>query len=218
MQREYQFKFFLNASHSMNINGNVGQKHSHTWEIVITVKQMEDNLVQFHDVEKDIVAVLSKYQDKYLNEVPPFDTISPVQENLMDHFAGEIRECMKQSGWVLLRTVISENPTRSYMIDAADMPEMAEETVEAAEIHTEEEILQEAAVTTEKIPQEAVEVVDTRTIPDEVSAAKMPPEESTVIEVEDYNINLGHLVTGAVAAAAALVRVARWVKKRKNRL
>lgn len=150
IQREYQFKFFLNASHSMDINGKAGQKHSHTWEIVITVEQKEEgDFIQFNAVEKNITAFLSGYQDKYLNEVPPFDKISPNQENLMDYFTEEIDKYMEHSGWTLLKTEISENPMHSYMIVKKETVEVEEEVLEACEQPDISEENDEAAVTKE---------------------------------------------------------------------
>ena len=32
---QYRFSFYLNASHAIYINGELGDSHPHTWEIVI---------------------------------------------------------------------------------------------------------------------------------------------------------------------------------------
>ena len=36
--REYQFKFYLNANHFIIIDGKEGQRHPHTWEIMIQIR------------------------------------------------------------------------------------------------------------------------------------------------------------------------------------
>lgn len=76
-----------------------------------------DGFVQFNDVEYTIEKMLSDYQDKYINEIPPFDTLNPTLENICLHFKDCIDEQMKNMGWLLLKIEISETPTRSYMID-----------------------------------------------------------------------------------------------------
>ena len=114
---EYKFKFYLNASHSIYINNKLGQKHPHTWEITMDLIKIVDGFVQFNDVEYAIEKLLSAYQDKYINEVPPFDTLNPTLENICLHFKDSIDELLKNMGWLLLKIEISETPTRSYMID-----------------------------------------------------------------------------------------------------
>ncbi|MBE5950260.1 MAG: 6-pyruvoyl tetrahydrobiopterin synthase [Lachnospiraceae bacterium] len=114
---EYKFKFYLNASHSIYINNKLGQKHPHTWEITMDMIKIVDGFVQFNDVEYTIEKMLSDYQDKYINEIPPFDTLNPTLENICLHFKDCIDEQMKNMGWLLLKIEISETPTRSYMID-----------------------------------------------------------------------------------------------------
>lgn len=114
---EYKFKFYLNASHSIYINNKLGQKHPHTWEITMDLIKIVDGFVQFNDVEYAIEKMLSAYQDKYINDVAPFDTLNPTLENICLYFKDSIDDLMKNMGWLLLKIEISETPTRSYMID-----------------------------------------------------------------------------------------------------
>lgn len=162
--REYQFKFYLNASHSMNMgNDNLGKKHSHTWEIAMTMTYLGEEFVQFHDAEETITDFLLVYQDKYLNETPPFDKINPILENMCEYFKSEIEERIQRNGWTLLRMVISETPTRSYVMDSSDVKEQSiPSDVEATETKAASSpALEEAAATKEEdneIEQKNVEV------------------------------------------------------------
>lgn len=114
---QYKYKFYLNANHSILIDGVMGQVHPHTWEIVIEVIKVVEGFVQFSFVEKAIEELLSKYQDKYINEIEPFDEINPTLENISEYFKEAIKQKLKQDGWMLLRLEISETPARSYIID-----------------------------------------------------------------------------------------------------
>lgn len=114
---QYKYKFYLNANHSILIDGVMGQVHPHTWEIVIEVIKVVEGFVQFSFVEKTIEELLSKYQDKYINEIEPFNEINPTLENISEYFKEAIKEALKQDGWMLLRLEISETPARSYIID-----------------------------------------------------------------------------------------------------
>ncbi len=114
---QYKYKFYLNANHSILIDGVMGQVHPHTWEIVIEVIKVVEGFVQFSFVEKAIEELLSKYQDKYINEIEPFDEINPTLENISEYFKEAIKQELKRDGWMLLRLEISETPARSYIID-----------------------------------------------------------------------------------------------------
>ena len=116
----YKFKFYLNASHSIYINGVQGENHTHTWEIQLnTIKAVED-FIQFNDIEKLIETFLSQYQDKYINDVEPFNSINPTLENICEYFKDKVEKVMFDSGWVLVSIEISETPARSYIIDLVD--------------------------------------------------------------------------------------------------
>lgn len=115
---QYKYKFYLNANHSIMIDGVRGQVHPHTWELVIEVVKIVEDFVQFSFVEKTIEDILSKYQDKYINEIEPFNKLNPTLENISGFFKEKIETELKADGWMLLRLEISETPARSYIIDA----------------------------------------------------------------------------------------------------
>ena len=104
--RQYKFKFYLNARHGIYKNGVMGEIHPHTWEIVINVVKGRDETVKFHHLEHRVEEFLSAYQDKTLNDVPPFDMINPTLEN--------------RNGWIFLMMEISESPSMSYVVSLID--------------------------------------------------------------------------------------------------
>ncbi|URZ17212.1 6-carboxytetrahydropterin synthase [Clostridium felsineum] len=114
---EYKFKFYLNASHSIYINGVLGEEHPHTWEIIIYTIKLEEDFIIFNDVEKYVEDYIKKYQDLYINEVEPFTTLNPTLENICKFFKEKLRVLLLDAGWILLSIEISETPTRSYIID-----------------------------------------------------------------------------------------------------
>lgn len=145
-QREYQFIFFLNIKHSFYSETELGKKHSHTWELEVSMHPMENELVRFREVEQVIQDYLERFQDKYLNMIKPFDRLNPSIENFLDHVAGDIDQRMREKDWEIKELRISENPTRTYAIDRLRMDEL--------EMHTDmigqgvtETVMAEAAVT-----------------------------------------------------------------------
>ncbi|MCD2346180.1 6-carboxytetrahydropterin synthase [Clostridium guangxiense] len=117
---QYRFKFYLNASHSIYLNGVLGQEHPHTWEITLNTIKLKDNFIIFNDIEKNIEKYLEKYQDSYLNKVDPFQTLNSTLENICQYFKNEFQNLLLENGWLLLSMEISETPTRSYIIDISD--------------------------------------------------------------------------------------------------
>lgn len=134
---QYQYKFYLNASHSIFINNKKGQNHPHTWEIMIDTIKVVDGFVQFNDIEKGVEKFLSTYQDKYINDVPPFNVTNPTLENICDYFKDSIRQLLAEMGWLLLRIEISETPARAYIIDLVDD---SEENIKAIEANYRERV------------------------------------------------------------------------------
>lgn len=120
MYNQYKYKFYLNANHSIVIDDRVGEIHPHTWEIVMDALKVVEGFVQFSEVENTVEGFLSKYQDKYINDVDPFDTVNPTLENLCEYINIALGELLLEKGWLILRIEMSETPARSYIIDRVD--------------------------------------------------------------------------------------------------
>ena len=118
--RQYKFKFYLNARHGIYKNGVMGEIHHHTWEIVINVVKGRDETVKFHHLEHRVEEFLSAYQDKTLNDVPPFDMINPTLENICEYFKEELTKILNRNGWIFLMMEISESPSMAYVVSLID--------------------------------------------------------------------------------------------------
>ena len=114
--QQYKFKFYLNARHGIYINGKLGQAHPHTWEIILHVVKGKDQFVQFDSLEKTVEQFMEPYQNRLLNEIPPFDMINPTLENCAHYFKDRLQEILNREGWIFLRMEMSESPARSYVI------------------------------------------------------------------------------------------------------
>ena len=118
--RQYKFKFYLNARHAIYIGGRLGAIHPHTWEISLNVIKNSDDFIEFHKLEKEIEKFMSKYQDKTLNDVEPFDAVNPTLENCCNYFKNELSRILAEQDWKLLMMEMSETPSRSYVISLVD--------------------------------------------------------------------------------------------------
>jgi 6-pyruvoyltetrahydropterin/6-carboxytetrahydropterin synthase len=113
---QYKYNFYLNASHSIYIGGNKGERHHHTWEISLYVVNYKDDFVMFNQVEKVIEDYLMQFQEKYINDTPVFEAMNPTLENIAHCFMEELQKLLYPLNWVIFTLEISETPSRSYII------------------------------------------------------------------------------------------------------
>lgn len=114
--REYKFKFYLNANHYIIINGKEGETHPHTWEFMVDILMKDEKFIQFDAYEKAIDEYFNQYQNRIINQIPPFDETIPTLENMSDYFVYDIRRIVEKLGGQLVKMESSETPTRSYVI------------------------------------------------------------------------------------------------------
>lgn len=93
---ELTIKGHFDAAHALRgYPGECRRLHGHTWDVEVTVMGEEldgiDIVYDFKRLKEDLAVVLGKYDHEYLNEVPPFDTLSPTAENLARVVFGELR-------------------------------------------------------------------------------------------------------------------------------
>lgn len=74
------------AHHLYDYPGECRNLHGHTWDVEVTVAGEELDgigiVYDFKSLKADLAEVLGRYDHVLINEVEPFDTISPTAENL----------------------------------------------------------------------------------------------------------------------------------------
>lgn len=117
---QYKYKFYLNATHAIYIEGKCGTIHPHTWEIIIHTVKVQDDFVQFNEVEEAIEKYLEQYQNRYINEINPFNILNPTLEHITKFLLNQLQEILNAIGWVIFTIEVSETPTRSYIISTVE--------------------------------------------------------------------------------------------------
>lgn len=84
---ELTVKGHFDAAHALRgYPGECRELHGHTWDVEVTVaaEALDDIgiVYDFKTLKEDLTTVLARYDHAYLNEVPPFDDLSPTAENL----------------------------------------------------------------------------------------------------------------------------------------
>lgn len=117
---QYKFNFYLNASHAIYINGELGARHPHTWQIMLKTIKSQKGFMLFQEVEKLIEGFLSTYQNKFLNHFPPFDEINPTLESITEFLLKQLEQVLEPVGWIVFYIEVAETPTRSYIISKVE--------------------------------------------------------------------------------------------------
>ena len=101
------------AAHAITINGRREPVHGHNWRVQVIVEgetlDSNDLLCDFHVIERDIDAVISRFNNADLNVTPPFDGINPTAERVAEHIAREVAKRLP-SKVRMRRTTVSEAP------------------------------------------------------------------------------------------------------------
>lgn len=121
LEHEYVIKFYLNARHYIVYNGKKGETHPHTWEFTLKIKYHRDSFTEFNTFENGINKYLDIYQNKVMNDIPPFDTIIPTLENMADYFSKEFSNIISDIGGRLASVEASETPTRTYAVNTENI-------------------------------------------------------------------------------------------------
>src|SRR5262249_19695130 len=84
------------AAHALSIGGVREPLHGHNWHVTVTLSGPtldEDGLLcDFHTVESALRDLTSKFNNRTLNELPPFDgAVNPSAENVARYLAEELR-------------------------------------------------------------------------------------------------------------------------------
>jgi 6-pyruvoyltetrahydropterin/6-carboxytetrahydropterin synthase len=84
---ELTVKGHFDAAHALrDYPGECRNLHGHTWDVEVTVVGERLDSIEivydFKQLKADLAVVLDAYDHAYLNEVAPFDVLSPTAENL----------------------------------------------------------------------------------------------------------------------------------------
>lgn len=118
MKTYYRFKFYLNARHSVLFGEKTSNIHPHTWEVAVLFGSGETDIVNFTMFENILEEYFLGFEGKYLNEHPSFKNINPTMENIGRILYSDIKKIINERSLYFKTLEISENPTRTYIIEA----------------------------------------------------------------------------------------------------
>lgn len=93
MAGSYLLRVLIEFSAAHLLRGYVGdcaRLHGHNWKIEAEIKSLSVNDIgiaaDFKDIRKAMDKIADQLDHRYLNEIPPFDTINPTAENVSAWF------------------------------------------------------------------------------------------------------------------------------------
>ena len=107
------------ASHQLRLAGGVLEPlHGHNWQVAVTVAADRlDGLgcvMDFHDLERAVDAVVVPLNNRHLNELPPFDAeLNPSAENVAVHVARSVAAAGLPAGVRLAKVRVWETAGNS---------------------------------------------------------------------------------------------------------
>lgn len=75
------------AAHQLpDYQGQCSNIHGHTWKVEVIVASNCLNasgmVMDFRDLKAALLGILDRYDHRFINEIPPFDQLSPTAENM----------------------------------------------------------------------------------------------------------------------------------------
>lgn len=93
---ELTVKTHFDAAHSLaGYPGECARLHGHTFKVDVVVEgEALDSIgivYDFKDLKNNLSEILDRFDHRHINEIPPFDEISPTAENLANYLYHELQ-------------------------------------------------------------------------------------------------------------------------------
>lgn len=114
----YKIKYYLNINHLVNVERKrkiVKESHPVTFEIVITIYSKIGGHITFSYLEGLLEDILGPYQLTQINDVPPFDTITPNSQNIVSFVKEKIEAELIGQECEILSIEVGETPLYFYI-------------------------------------------------------------------------------------------------------
>ena len=114
---------FAAAHNLINYDGDCENLHGHNWKVEATVTARElDNSglgIDFKILKKKTKAILGLLDHKYINDIPPFDVLSPSSENISCFLFEKLTEELNNDNITVTKITVweSDNACASYTAD-----------------------------------------------------------------------------------------------------
>jgi 6-pyruvoyltetrahydropterin/6-carboxytetrahydropterin synthase len=115
--------YFAAAHNLRNYQGDCENLHGHNWKVEVTVAARELDKaglgIDFKILKRETKGMLDLLDHKYLNEIPPFDTLSPSSENMARFLFEKMGEKLNNANIRVEKVTVweSDHAHASYSLD-----------------------------------------------------------------------------------------------------
>ena len=106
---------FSAAHRLVGYNGLCSALHGHNWTVQVFIRAKElDGIgiaADFTVIKRELTAILSDFDHKYLNDLPDFKGINPTSENIARILFEKLAAAVSIPGVTLDRVRVCESPT-----------------------------------------------------------------------------------------------------------
>jgi len=113
---QYKFRFYINAG----INDNYNYLHAHKWEVVLYASREINEKTPVLEIESLITNYVERYNNSILNNIEPFNNVSPNIENIGYVLFLHIAHLLAGTSWEVTSLEIAEHPSITYVINTLD--------------------------------------------------------------------------------------------------
>ena len=93
-------RYFSSAHNLRGYQGNCEELHGHNWKVAVQVaaEKLDSTgmVMDFKVLKKELNKVIQKLDHKYLNDIPPFDTLNPSSENIAHFIFQELKKAINK--------------------------------------------------------------------------------------------------------------------------
>jgi 6-pyruvoyltetrahydropterin/6-carboxytetrahydropterin synthase len=101
--------------------GKCSNIHGHTWKVSVSVGGDSLNasgmVLDFKDLKAALHCILSRYDHSFINEIPPFDKISPTAENIAQEIYKELKRTYPDYNLSKVKVCESASSSAAYWED-----------------------------------------------------------------------------------------------------
>ena len=104
---------FAAAHNLVNYQGDCENLHGHNWKVEVTVTARELDKaglgIDFKLLKKETRELLMTLDHKYLNQLSPFEDISPSSEHIARHLYAELSRCLNNDNIMVQEVTVWES-------------------------------------------------------------------------------------------------------------